>query len=361
MEINNIIKQFEDIKKINNQNLLLYTLVSKYIDLYNCEINGETIKKFKKELSFSIPNEQCFKILLEDVFNSIKPNNRKIIQKYVNENVKKVEPKKYFNNSYYLNIKPKEIKYKNWQLCYMQYNPYECFICGDTKIENDYYTFPSVSYFDKQFNYLAVLEKNVEWMAVKPNEIETMKEPISHAHGVVLTLGLGLGYFAYMISSKEEVARIDIVEKDPDVIELFKENILPYFNFKDKINIICADAYDYLKHFDENQYNYIFADIWRNANDGLFAYLQLKKIFKKINNVQIEYWVEEEIIIYLRFILINVLTEIINEEDVLAIKSDDGKIDELYRRLYDSISKMNIDDLYFFLSVENLKAIAADL
>lgn len=361
MEINKIIKQLEEIKKINNHNLILYSVVSEYIDLYNCETNGETIEKFKKELPFSLPNEECFKILLEEIFSCLKPNNRRIIREYIKENVKKIEPKKYFKNSYYLNIKPKEIKYKNWQLCYLQYNPYECFICGNTKVENGYYTSPRMSYFDKPFNYLAVLENNVEWMAVKPNEIETMKDPISHAHGVVLTLGLGLGYFAYMSSLKEEVTRIDIVEKNSDVIELFKENILPYFKFKDKINIICDDAYQYLNNLNENNYDYIFADIWRNANDGLVSYLQLKKIFKKFANAKVEYWVEEEIIIYLRSTLINILTEMANGEDVLAKKSDDKKMDELYRRLYTSILKIDVDDLFLFLREENLKNIAADL
>lgn len=253
------------------------------------------------------------------------------------------------------------IKYKNWELRYTQYLPYECFICGDTMIKDDLYTFPSMRYFDKSFSYLTVLENGLEWMAVKPNEIETMKEPIAKAKGIVLTLGLGLGYFAYMISLKEEVTRIDIVEKDLNVIELFKNNILPYFKYKDKINIINNDAYQYSNNIKENDYDYIFADIWRNSNDGLVSYLQLKKIFKKINNVKVDYWVEKEIIIYLRFILIDLFTEIVNGVDIMNKKSENEQIDELYQKLYNSISKMNIDDLYFFLSVENLQNIVADL
>lgn len=50
MKINSIINQLNEIKKINNYNLIIYTLISQYIDLYNNEINSEIIKKIKKEI-----------------------------------------------------------------------------------------------------------------------------------------------------------------------------------------------------------------------------------------------------------------------------------------------------------------------
>ena len=60
-------------------------------------------------------------------------------------------------------------------------------------------------------------------MLITPNEIETMKKSISEATGNVLTYGLGLGYYAYMVSMKENVESVTIVEKDKEIIDLFKK------------------------------------------------------------------------------------------------------------------------------------------
>ena len=40
-------------------------------------------------------------------------------------------------------------------------------------------------------------------MTITPDEIETMKEAVDQAFGNVLTFGLGLGYYAYMVSEKD--------------------------------------------------------------------------------------------------------------------------------------------------------------
>lgn len=59
----------------------------------------------------------------------------------------------------------------------------------------------------------AVLENERIWMTITPNEIETMKEAVDKAFGNVLTFGLGLGYYAYMVSEKVNVESITVVEK----------------------------------------------------------------------------------------------------------------------------------------------------
>lgn len=40
------------------------------------------------------------------------------------------------------------------------------------------------------------MEDGQEWMAIKPNEIETMRQPIARAAGQVVAFGLGMGYYA---------------------------------------------------------------------------------------------------------------------------------------------------------------------
>jgi hypothetical protein len=48
----------------------------------------------------------------------------------------------------------------------------------------------------------ALLENDRIWMTITPNEIEIMIKPVDEAFGHVLTYGLGLGYYAYMVSKK---------------------------------------------------------------------------------------------------------------------------------------------------------------
>ena len=53
-------------------------------------------------------------------------------------------------------------------------------------------------------------------MSLNPYEIRTMENAIITARGKVLTLGLGLGYYAYMVHLKEEV-------KESEARQLAKE------------------------------------------------------------------------------------------------------------------------------------------
>ena len=91
----------------------------------------------------------------------------------------------------------------------------------------------------------AILENDRIWMTITPNEIETMKEAVDGAFGHVLTFGLGLGYYAYMVSEKDNVESITIVEINEDVIHLFNKYVLPQFKNARKIKIIKADAFEY--------------------------------------------------------------------------------------------------------------------
>jgi AraC-like DNA-binding protein len=60
-------------------------------------------------------------------------------------------------------------------------------------------------------------------MSITPNEIVTMREPVARASGRVLTLGLGLGYYAYMVHLKEDVTDVTVVEREQAVIDLFEK------------------------------------------------------------------------------------------------------------------------------------------
>lgn len=144
------------------------------------------------------------------------------------------------------------------------------------------------------------MENGRLWMSITPNEIETMKEAVERGFGKVLTFGLGLGYYAYMASQKNNVESITIIENNQDVIELFKSHVLPQFPNAHKIKIIKADAFEYVeKHMTNGKYDFVFADLWHDVSDGIEMYLKMKEYEKQNPDTVFTYWIEKSILCYL--------------------------------------------------------------
>ena len=168
------------------------------------------------------------------------------INEYFHDAVHCLETRKYRDNSYLKNIKFPDTATRHWKFTHYSYRPYEAFICNDIDIDKNLREVPQIGFFRERFAYPAVEQDGREWMAVKPSEIETMRAPIEEATGRVVTFGLGLGYFAYMVSEKPDVTSLDIVERSEEAIALFERHILPQFPNKEKIRIIRSDAFWFL-------------------------------------------------------------------------------------------------------------------
>ena len=142
-----------------------------------------------------------------------------------------------------------------------------------------------------------MFESGREWMLITPNEINTMRKPIEAAKGKVLTFGLGLGYYAYMVSEKSDVKSVTVVEKNDNVIELFVSQMLPKFKNKDKIRIVRADAFEYAEQvMPGEKFDYAFVDTWRDASDGLPMYERMKALEHLSPETEFSYWIERFII-----------------------------------------------------------------
>ena len=164
-----------------------------------------------------------------------------------------------------------------------------------------------IAAFDKDYIYPSISLYDQEWMSLNQHEIRTMETPIALARGKVLTLGLGLGYFAFMASNKEEVKEVHIVEMDLELIQLFNKYLLPLFPHKEKIHIHKADAYHFIDNINDNDYDYIFSDLWQDVSDGVISYLKLKKVFINFKKTSCSYWIEESILSYLRILVIGIM------------------------------------------------------
>lgn len=195
-------------------------------------------------------------------------------------------------NPYIKNIKIPSLKEGSFEFSQNKFKKYEIFVCDGFYDELINIVLPVIGYIDEEFEFPVLLEKNKVWMAITPSEIVTMQKDIDKAHGKVLTLGCGLGYYAYMTAIKENVESVTIIEKSPEVISLFKKYILPQFSdVKNKITIIEADAIEFMENLEDGKYDYCFADIWESSID-IAPYLKLKPLEKKFKNMECGYWLE---------------------------------------------------------------------
>ena len=199
------------------------------------------------------------------------------------------------DNPYVKDIDFKDRRSGDFEFRYHSFMPYELDIYDIPRkiIEYDV-DIPRISCFTEKVEYPVIFQNSIKstWVSVSPNEINTMKQPIRNAKGKVLTLGCGMGYFAYMASLKADVESITIVEREQSVIDLFTSFILPQFKTKDKITVIKDDAIEYMMNLEDGLYDYCFADIWIGVMD-FEPYIKTKEVCKRFRKMKMEYWIED--------------------------------------------------------------------
>ncbi len=173
--------------------------------------------------------------------------------------------------------------------------PMELFVRDDF-IRDGENVYPQLGWFDQKFTFPAVKEKNRVWMTVTPNEINTIQPCVRESRGRVLTFGLGLGYYAFHCLLKQDVSRVTVVERNPEVIEVFRAWLLPHFPRPEALKIVQADAFDYATaHLGE--YDTVFTDLWHDVADGIPLYLQMKAL--EVPGPRYLYWIEKTLRCYL--------------------------------------------------------------
>jgi hypothetical protein len=286
--------------KISEDNYKVFALLSNYLNNAPDFINKEEIDEI---VTSGVSEEYAFVVLLAaalglDIVDDVDDKN--LFNQYFNKMIHKLDAIEYYNNPYYRNIKIPTIKIGNSELKYEKYKPFEGFVYNDIIKTEAGRQIPQIGFFDTEFMFPAILENNRIWMTITPNEIETMKEAVDQAFGNVLACGLGLGYYAYMISEKDHVESITVVEFNEDVINLFNKYVLPQFKNAGKIKIIKADAFEYAQtHMSKGKYDFVFTDLWHDVSDGIDMYLKMKKVEMQNPNTVFTYWIEKSILCYL--------------------------------------------------------------
>lgn len=355
MKIKNNPKLISEIESLMETNYLNMSLS----DMFN-EIVGNTELTSDKQIAvlkkkFNLSDKEALLSVYQNYWELDLDNeeDEEILNKYISPSIQESDINKYLNNPYYQKIKTAHIVDGDYELVIDHYQPYELFAYKDMSYEKgSYIELNSLSFFEEEFPFLALNHKGVTWMSVTPNEIETMEKAVNEAHGKVAVYGLGIGYYPYMISLKDEVKEITIIEKDEKIIELFKKHLLPLFEHKEKITIIKQDAFKYMQ--ENHSFDYSFIDLWHNPVDGIELFLKAKKLE---NNGQYFYWLESSFYLLLRRCFISLLEEQlahVDESNYSKSKSPTDTIINTYYHKTKNLVLTNEDELQDLLTNKSL-------
>lgn len=281
--------------------------------------------------------------------------DKRLIDKYIKPYIEELDISIITENPYYNTVKIPEINEKDCRYETQVYNPYQGFAKDDIEVDSNFDEYPQTAYFKEKVTFPSLVNKNGIWMAINPNEIFTMKEAIAKAHGEVITYGLGLGYFAYMVHLKNEVTSITIIEKDKNVINLFNKHIRRYFNEgKCPINIIHSDAFK-VKY--DKTYDFAFVDIYHNPEDGLPIFIKFIANKNTLPIKELSFWLERSLYAYLRRLCIYVIQECLDDVDSSFFNYEENETDHIINKIFHIINDMNFtsfDDIKELLSIEGL-------
>jgi hypothetical protein len=287
-----------DIITLENERLL--NLLSIYLNDAPQSIGPEDIAALSE---FDIPQEEAFSLTLAGLLglDIVENESDKLFyDSYFPLMIHRQDPQTYYSNPYFSNIKLPQEKIGNAEFTSESLMPFEGFVVNDFESMDDGRIIPQLGYFDEEYTYPALLDNGRPWMTLMPNEINSQQDGIDEARGNVLTFGLGLGYFAYMTSMKPQVKTVTVVDSNPNIIELFEEQLLPQFEHREKIRVICSDAFDYAEHeLAKSDVDFVYTDLWHDVGDGLDLYLKMREYEKKKPDAVFMYWIEKTMLCYL--------------------------------------------------------------
>ncbi len=222
--------------------------------------------------------------------------DRSYLQKLFSES-RKLSPLSFSSNPYYAAITIPTKELDNISLRTVSYEKGE-FFQYDMPTLTDEIVVPKIGFFPSKVSFPAIYEGDIPWVSVCPSEIHSMAPDIPRARGNVLVLGLGLGYYPFMISSNPQVESITVVEKNPTILRLFRDILLPQFPHGNKIRLVEADAFDFLSQCTPGTYDFCYADIWEGWDDGAKAYEMILPHEKRLAGCEFRYWIHKEILWY---------------------------------------------------------------
>ena len=350
------------LKEISNLNGLDNYILDEYLTTNYSKITSDTIDAILKETksnnkidAFKEAFYQLFDLSEEDNELALLNENNKFSDfKLLNSRI--INDNEYFKFISSLNLD--DMAFNSIKLEKNYYEPYEGFLFDEVKLVS-FYEQNNLGFFDERVYYYNLLDDKENynvWMNITPFEINTMKDNIKEATGNVLTFGLGLAYFPFMVSNKDDVKSITIVENNKDIYDFVNNNLITKFKYKSKIKLVYEDMYSYINSNSLTDFNYIFIDTYHQAIEAIPVYF---KLLKKLtdSNVTYSFWIENSILIEIRrFIFLLVSFEFEKSLKKEYVFNDDEKyILEKLAFLLKDYSIENENDLLSLLETKNIK------
>lgn len=218
-----------------------------------------------------------------------------------------------------------------------------------------------IGLFEHNLLHYPTLKKNGQvFRAVTPYEILTMEGPIREAAGNVLTLGCGIGYFAYMASEKDTVSHVTIVEEDPDLLELFRTYLLPEFPHPERITLIQEDPAAYMESLADGIFDFCFAQAWGRDADFI-PYLRLKKCCGRFQKMKLSYWIEDALAARIQGIMALMILRDFFEQGgfplprfMESMPVGEEELSQFLWRILDGVNIATPEQVDFYLDVRNL-------
>lgn len=283
---------------VRENNTRLLQLFSFFLNECPRALDEELVRSLAKDCGISLPLAMAHGIaaLLEI---DAAGKDRTFFEHWLVPSITVQTPDLYRADPYFREIKIPETTRGKWRLKHEYLAPFEPFVANDLQVLPDGRMLPRIAFFCERYDFPAVLENGREWMTLLPNETVTTAPAIKEASGRVLTFGMGLGYFAFHAARKKEVESVTVVDLSPDVLALFRELILPQIPEKEKIRLVCRDAFDFAEQEMAGNFDFVFADIWHDAADGCDLYLRMKAYEPRHPEIRFSYWLEDTLRCYL--------------------------------------------------------------
>ena len=235
----------------------------------------------------------CLDVIADGLGTYGTPEERAFAKRLIAENGRVFGPGVFEDDPYLSRVRFTDANAGKFGFTWAEYEPYQL-LCYDTSkwVDGRYLAVPCFAYFQQAYRFPCFTEGSSMWMSITPNEICTMREPVASARGKVLTLGCGMGYYAYLAARKPEVESVTVIEREQHVVDLFDALVAPQLECADKITVVKADAYEYVKMLPDGVFDYVFADTWIGAG-SVDEYVQMKQCCAHFERTEAAYWIEE--------------------------------------------------------------------
>ncbi len=283
---------------IDRDNSRVLTLLSEYLCFTPTAIAPQDAASLAAECRLSL-NEAYMALLASHIgLDTSLPEDARIYRAYLPQMLRQLDPAPYRNDPYLRAIRTAGGRTGRIDLVTETVQPMELFVADDFRVDGQGRIFPQLGWFSEAFSFPAIREDGRVWMTVTPNEVNTIQPAVAQSRGKVLTYGLGLGYYAFHCLLKEDVSSVTVVEKNAQVIDVFRRLILPHFPRQQDLRIIEADAFDHAAHALPLEHcDTVFTDLWHDVADGLPMYRQMKAL--ECPGPRFLYWIEPTLRCYM--------------------------------------------------------------